>query len=289
MKGIVLAGGTGSRLHPVTRGVSKHLLSIYDKPLIYYPISTLMLAGITEILVICAPEHSAAYRSLLRDGSQWGVSISYAIQNDPNGLAEAFLIGRDFIDGQPCALALGDNIFYGAGLSGQLQALAALKRGAAVLAYQVNDPKRFGIVELDGDGKPVSLEEKPETPKSNWAIPGLYFYGSDVVQVAEQVTPSARGELEITSVNEAYFQRGELTVTRLQRGTTWLDAGTFDSLLEASQFVQTVEKRQGLKVACLEEVAWRRSLITDDQMRERANEFKNEYRDYLLSLLKSAS
>tara|TARA_R100001079_G_scaffold44912_2_gene22816 strand:+ start:1150 stop:2019 length:870 start_codon:yes stop_codon:yes gene_type:complete len=289
MKGIVLAGGTGSRLYPVTRGVSKHLLSIYDKPLIYYPISTLMLAGITEILVICAPEHSAAYRSLLRDGSQWGVSISYAIQNDPNGLAEAFLIGRDFIDGQPCALALGDNIFYGAGLSGQLQALAALKRGAAVLAYQVNDPKRFGIVELDGDGKPVSLEEKPETPKSNWAIPGLYFYGSDVVQVAEQVTPSARGELEITSVNEAYFQRGELTVTRLQRGTTWLDAGTFDSLLEASQFVQTVEKRQGLKVACLEEVAWRRSLITDDQMRERANEFKNEYRDYLLSLLKSAS
>lgn len=289
MKGIVLAGGTGSRLHPVTRGVSKHLLSIYDKPLIYYPISTLMLAGITEILVICAPEHSAAYRSLLRDGSQWGVSISYAIQDDPNGLAEAFLIGRDFIDGQPCALALGDNIFYGAGLSGQLQALAALKRGAAVLAYQVNDPKRFGIVELDGDGKPVSLEEKPETPKSNWAIPGLYFYGSDVVQVAEQVTPSARGELEITSVNEAYFQRGELTVTRLQRGTTWLDAGTFDSLLEASQFVQTVEKRQGLKVACLEEVAWRRSLITDDQMRERANEFKNEYRDYLLSLLKSAS
>lgn len=289
MKGIVLAGGTGSRLHPVTRGVSKHLLSIYDKPLIYYPISTLMLAGITEILVICAPEHSAAYRSLLREGSQWGVSISYAIQNDPNGLAEAFLIGRDFIDGQPCALALGDNIFYGAGLSGQLQALAALKRGAAVLAYQVNDPKRFGIVELDGDGKPVSLEEKPETPKSNWAIPGLYFYGSDVVQVAEQVTPSARGELEITSVNEAYFQRGELTVTRLQRGTTWLDAGTFDSLLEASQFVQTVEKRQGLKVACLEEVAWRRSLITDDQMRERANEFKNEYRDYLLSLLKSAS
>lgn len=289
MKGIVLAGGTGSRLHPVTRGVSKHLLSIYDKPLIYYPISTLMLAGITEILVICAPEHSAAYRSLLRDGGQWGVTISYAIQDDPNGLAEAFLIGRDFIDGQPCALALGDNIFYGAGLSGQLQALAALKRGAAVLAYQVNDPKRFGIVELDGDGKPVSLEEKPETPKSNWAIPGLYFYGSDVVQVAEQVTPSARGELEITSVNEAYFQRGELTVTRLQRGTTWLDAGTFDSLLEASQFVQTVEKRQGLKVACLEEVAWRRSLITDDQMRERANEFKNEYRDYLLSLLRPAS
>lgn len=285
MKGIILAGGAGSRLHPVTRGVSKHLLTIYDKPLIYYPISTLMLAGISEILLICTPEHSQSYQSLLGDGTRWGITITYAVQADPNGLAEAFLIGRDFIDGQPCALALGDNIFYGAGLSGQLEELAHLKMGAAVLAYQVKDPQRFGIVELDTDGRPLSLEEKPTKPRSNWAIPGLYFYGSDVVELAEQVTPSARGELEITSVNQAYFERGDLTVSRLQRGTTWLDAGTFDSMLEASHFVQTVEKRQGLKVACLEEVAWRRGLITDAEMRERADEFKNEYRDYLLSLL----
>lgn len=285
MKGIILAGGTGSRLHPVTRGVSKHLLTIYDKPLIYYPISTLMLAGISEILLICTPDHSQSYQSLLGDGTRWGITITYAVQADPNGLAEAFLIGRDFIDGQPCALALGDNIFYGAGLSGQLEELAHLKKGAAVLAYQVKDPQRFGIVELDTDGRPLSLEEKPTKPRSNWAIPGLYFYGSDVVELAEQVTPSARGELEITSVNQAYFERGDLTVSRLQRGTTWLDAGTFDSMLEASHFVQTVEKRQGLKVACLEEVAWRRGLITDAEMRERADEFKNEYRDYLLSLL----
>lgn len=285
MKGIILAGGSGSRLHPVTRGVSKHLLAIYDKPLIFYPISTLMLAGITEFLVICTPDHQPAYEALLGDGTRWGISISYALQDRPNGLAEAFLIGRDFIDGQPCALALGDNIFYGAGLSGRLQELAQLKQGAAVLAYQVNDPQRFGIVELDAEGRPVSLEEKPVKPRSNWAVPGLYFYGPDVSDVASSVTPSDRGELEITCVNEAYFRRGELSVMRLPRGVTWLDAGTFDSLLEASQFVQTVEKRQGLKVACLEEIAWRRGLITGDQMRALADEFKNEYKEYLLSLL----
>ena len=285
MKGIVLAGGKGSRLYPATRGVSKHLLLIYDKPLIHYPISTLMLAGIRDILIISTPEHAGAYERLLGDGSQWGISISYAQQDKANGLAEAFLIGKEFIDEQPCALALGDNIFYGAGLSGQLQELAGLTQGAAGFAYQVNDPQRFGIVELDGEGRPVSLEEKPSAPRSNWAVPGLYFYGPDVVEVAEQVTPSERGELEITCVNQAYFNRGELIVSRLPRGSTWLDAGTFDSMLEASHFVQTVEKRQGLKVACLEEVAWRRGLISDAQMRALADDYGNEYRDYLLTLL----
>ncbi|KJS28174.1 MAG: glucose-1-phosphate thymidylyltransferase [Hyphomonadaceae bacterium BRH_c29] len=285
MRGIVLAGGRGSRLHPVTRSVSKHLLTIYDKPLIYYPISTLILAGISDILIICCPEHVDAYTALLRDGSQWGVRFTYAEQDKPRGLAEAFLIGESFINGEPCALVLGDNMFYGAGLSGMLRDLVESHSGGSVLAYSVNDPERFGIVELAADGKPISIEEKPQKPRSNWAVTGLYFYDSDVVELAKQVKPSARGELEITSINEAYLKRGDLSVLRLPRGTTWLDAGTFDSMLEASQFVQTVEKRMGFKIACLEEVAWRRNLINDAQLKALADEFRNEYRDYLLHIL----
>ena len=285
MKGIVLAGGKGTRLYPATRSVSKHLLTIYDKPLIYYPISTLVLAGIKDILIICAKGQSYAYQALLGDGSQWGICFSYKEQEKPSGVAEAFLLAEDFISNSPCALALGDNIFYGAGLTGMLQDLALTQVGASVLAFQVNDPQRFGVVELDPEGKPLTLEEKPKHPRANWAVAGLYFYGPGVTDVAKTVSPSARGELEITSVNQVYLERGELNVVRLPRGVTWLDAGTFDSMLEASQFVQTVEKRQGLKVACIEEVAWRQGLISDGEMRQLAADFNNEYRDYLLSLL----
>ena len=285
MKGIILAGGKGSRLYPATRAVSKHLLTIYDKPLIYYPISTLVLAGITEMLIISAKGQADAYKSLLGDGSQWGLRFSYAEQDRPAGVAEALLIADDFVADDSCALALGDNIFYGAGLTGLLQETTLSTTGASVLAFPVHDPQRFGIVELDKDGKALSLEEKPQKPKSNWAVTGLYFYGPGVAGVARNVTPSARGELEITSVNEAYLDRGELNVVKLPRGITWLDAGTFDSMLEASQFVQTVEKRQGLKVACIEEVVWRQGLISNEQMRGLATDFNNEYREYLLSLL----
>lgn len=285
MKGIILAGGRGTRLHPITRGVSKQLLPVYDKPMVYHPITTLMLAGIRDILVITAPDSLSSYQRLLGAGEDWGMSFTYAPQTEPRGLADAFLIGAGFIGGHPSALALGDNMFYGAGLGGELEKLGKVDAGAHVLACQVNNPSEFGIVELSPDGRPVSIEEKPTHAKSNWAVTGLYFYGSDVVDVARDIQPSARGELEITSVNDVYLQRGQLSVHRLARGTAWLDAGTFDGLIQASQFVQTIEKRQGMKIACPEEVAWRKGFIDDAQLEKLAAGYSNEYGHYLRSLL----
>jgi len=289
-KGIILAGGSGSRLYPLTIAVSKQLLPVYDKPMIYHPISVLMLAGISDILIITTPRDRAAFEALLGDGSQFGISISYATQDAPRGLAEAFLIGEDFLQGQSCAMILGDNIVYGGGLGSQLRAAAARTVGATVFAYRVSDPERYGIVSFDADWQPMTIEEKPHAPKSNWAVTGLYFYDNRIVAIARTIKPSPRGELEITDINAVYLEANELNVERLGRGAAWLDMGTKDSLLEAGDFVRTIEKRQGLKIGCLEEIAFNQGWLSRDQLLMQAERLKSsEYGHYLKQLVVQAT